>query len=819
MNRTLLALAPFLLALLLLGCQEQASAPTARVATVAPTSVSPTPEPAVPTAVPIPTFAPTEIPRVAPTLSLVAMPTPEPTGAPVSATAPTPSPVAASVPTLNATATPTAVPTDTPSPTPSPTPAPTPALEPDPLSGPIVKGDSQKFRTVSEGNGPLIVSAQSGRIDFKLFDYALNCSVPRYSIRVTGEFYARWCQAGQITLSVADNATGASQEYSLDVVTPTPAPTATPLPTPTPRSPLPTSTPTPTPEIGGDDAIDPSDLGAIRRLSWVRDGIEGDELEGANALISLSRTANRNTWDALMQRQWLRDGLNTDEIQAVWHLRVIARRSETAAQVIVNMPFLETIEPGDVLALETLGKSAYAGGPLWDFLDQPVIRDGITDEEASLVATLMGVAEVNPDLVDQLLQPDTVAVETRNTELPVAGKVVLAVMRTVPGSPLTMDILEAALYTVEEFMSLPFPERHINHLIEDATRHTFSGTYFGSHIATLPVFEETRLLASRAPSLYAHELAHYYWTGNETWIDEGAASFMELIHANRVNGAEVIPKRNACRYGNTIKEIKAINPVAGEDEAFWCYYSLGERLFQDLYHNMDDVAFRTAFRRLYLMSLFDDPEDNCEGTRLEVCHVVAAFTTDVPADMATKAQQVINRWYGDWRLPGTESENPYTETAVKGIYESPYLGYTMTVPPDWKLTEETKTDTRLELVSGHDRVTIRVRKLKPDQHLSDVVDQRLISWNNLTSRWDRSEVVSSERKSVDGLESHWLRYHGHKSPRFCAIVVIVRVMVVSYEDRRHSVVITAYVCNGREPWKTDVERIEDVERMLMSFKP
>ena len=235
MNRTYLAPSLFLLALFLLACQESEPAPTARVATIPPTSVSPTPVAATQTAVPVPTFAPTEIPRVAPTLSVVPTPITEPSVAPASRIAPTPSPAPTSLPTPTATATPTAVPTVTPSATPSLTPAPTPALEPDPLSGPIVKGDSQKFRTVSEGNGPLIVSAQSGRIDFKLFDYALNCSVPRYSIRVTGEFYARWCQAGQITLSVADNATGASQEYSLDVVTPTPAPTATPLPTPTPR--------------------------------------------------------------------------------------------------------------------------------------------------------------------------------------------------------------------------------------------------------------------------------------------------------------------------------------------------------------------------------------------------------------------------------------------------------------------------------------------------------------------------------------------------------------------------------------------------------
>ena len=35
--------------------------------------------------------------------------------------------------------------------------------------------------------------------------------------------------------------------------------------------------------------------------------------------------------------------------------------------------------------------------------------------------------------------------------------------------------------------------------------------------------------AENAGSVIAHEVAHYYWSGNADWVDEGAADFMASI--------------------------------------------------------------------------------------------------------------------------------------------------------------------------------------------------------------------------------------------------------------------------------------------------
>ena len=65
-----------------------------------------------------------------------------------------------------------------------------------------------------------------------------------------------------------------------------------------------------------------------------------------------------------------------------------------------------------------------------------------------------------------------------------------------------------------------------------------------------------------------------------------------------------------------------------------CHYSLGERLFHDLYRNVDETTFRLAFRRLYLLSQDDDPHDGRNGTKLTICHVRGSFTTDVSKETA-----------------------------------------------------------------------------------------------------------------------------------------------------------------------------------------
>ena len=68
------------------------------------------------------------------------------------------------------------------------------------------------------------------------------------------------------------------------------------------------------------------------------------------------------------------------------------------------MQFLQTIEPPDAAAMESLGQlAAFRPEEFASAMSNPAIRDGIFDKEAPVVATLNGAAKTDPGLVAVLL--------------------------------------------------------------------------------------------------------------------------------------------------------------------------------------------------------------------------------------------------------------------------------------------------------------------------------------------------------------------------------------------------------------------------------
>ena len=117
-----------------------------------------------------------------------------------------------------------------------------------------------------------------------------------------------------------------------------------------------------------------------------------------------------------------------------------------------------------------------------------------------------------------------------------------------------------------------------------------------------------------------------------------------ILSENARVGRPLVHNRKQCLLFNTIGDLDLADVETGSDE-FYCAYTLGQRLFLDLYRAMGEAAFQKAFRSLYLKRLHDDPADDCEGTYLGLCHLEAAFKADSPADMAAKVDEVIGHWY------------------------------------------------------------------------------------------------------------------------------------------------------------------------------
>lgn len=131
-----------------------------------------------------------------------------------------------------------------------------------------------------------------------------------------------------------------------------------------------------------------------------------------------------------------------------------------------------------------------------------------------------------------------------------------------------------------------------------------------------------------------HETAHYYWHdswhANPPWIVEGAANFMADVALERLSGRPLEIWGSPCPYIRTIAEFTHQNSEQSSP-VYGCGYSLGERLFMDLYRNLGEERFQQGFRSLYLASL-----DRAVGMR-DVLESFGAGDAIV--------QTVVARWY------------------------------------------------------------------------------------------------------------------------------------------------------------------------------
>ena len=430
----------------------------------------------------------------------------------------------------------------------------------------------------------------------------------------------------------------AEAEASIDanaaaaVPTPTSTPTPAPTPTPTPRPTLPPLQP----DFASlmNDSREPwgvreriDELGRrmpelakkIEDLPWVKDGIEWRR-EGA-AVNALIRLADAGYTERLIEEPWVIEGRNYAALMELQHL---------------------SWDP------ETLD----------GIMSHPAISDGIADQEAKVLATLGTTAYPveqhlkDHNLLDKLLDPEQVILEEQTITLPLAGATELALIRTSPGDVRTMDFVKRSVRSIEEFMGIPFPRREVIFLFVEAPG---GGKNFDSHVQIRTDEQDIDRFSGGADSwlsIIAHETAHYYWRGSPTWLSEGAARFMEAVVADRLHISTdgiltglIQTRHKPCTLVQTIAELEALDPpVPKTFEYYDCEYLLGTALLHDLYHNMDEITFRQAFRRLFAHTQFIR---ECDGEDVvNICHVKEAFRTYVSEEQWPAVEEVFTRRYG-----------------------------------------------------------------------------------------------------------------------------------------------------------------------------
>ena len=155
-------------------------------------------------------------------------------------------------------------------------------------------------------------------------------------------------------------------------------------------------------------------------------------------------------------------------------------------------------------------------------------------------------------------------------------------------------------------MLLDLPVDHVVLVLNDkAVPSTAAGANHGFAIGYLPEYEQMQdtFEGRYLQQGLAHEVAHYYWRGNEGWIDEGLANTIGYMHGadNGLSPGQLKVPREDCE-AHDIEMLSEWDPEIDAPE-YYCNYYLGERLFLELRENLDDAEFSENLRDLYQLSL------------------------------------------------------------------------------------------------------------------------------------------------------------------------------------------------------------------------
>ena len=412
-------------------------------------------------------------------------------------------------------------------------------------------------------------------------------------------------------------------------------------------------------EVRGPDAAD-----ALNRLDWLRDGIDPSEQDVILSLVDAAIDSHA-LFPALVARTWVQDGLTPDEKEVVDLLSTMAStpaagtgRADAATPLqILDMSFLEEIEPLDVAALSALSAIMLSSGKdaLQLVLSHPELRGGITDDWTDFVA-VTSLAARYPGLLEIVLDPERTWVDKQVVELPLAGKVGLTVVESrvtdeqyfaldVEALLEPMDLLEHAVRTYEEFMGVAFPKSDIVLLVADLEG--FGGGEYGHGVIG------SRWRSSAA--VIAHETAHLWnvtptWLARPTtWIFEGAAEFLASISERARRGTPLPGPEDSCSLANNIAELVRVEADPDVIFSSACNHTLGRGMFLELYDGLGDAAFRQGLRNLYLMSTEDVAawygQSTCGGIDAGLCHLSAAFYTGMTPEHRAIANEIITRRY------------------------------------------------------------------------------------------------------------------------------------------------------------------------------
>ena len=310
--------------------------------------------------------------------------------------------------------------------------------------------------------------------------------------------------------------------------------------------------------------------------------------------------------------------------------------------------------------------------------------------------------------------------ETSTVRLPHSGIVNLKINRSGElGSDRSMEILEHAVKTIEEYMGEPIPlkgnEIRLDFVNEINSPGSPAGTYKETLMEVLEEYdsEKPRWGDDKLGMIVAHEVAHYYFSGERDWLNEGAAEFLAIYVENKRVGRAINSLGKECTQASTIRDLESRKYKSGDD-GFTCNYTLGEGLFLDLYGQIEQEDFRKAFRELYTTS---------DEKKAGIYQVRQAFYPG-----SEWVQKIIDEWYG------------YREKPEAHWPDGSFLAY-YTWQKDGKWWRKVQEDKPCALRISYDESSRRFTS-----HSSSICQ--------LTGEWDENKdlIVTVQGKSYRAVE-------------------------------------------------------------------
>ena len=538
---------------------NRALAPTAPLS--APPTHTPTPSP-TPTLTPTPTNTspPSPTPTLTPTPTNTSTPSPTPTLTPTPTNTSTPSPTPTLTPTPTNTSTPSPTPTLTPTPTNTPTPSPTPTPTPTPTNTPTPEETAATqlseiipwFRSPPDDQHREVAEIV---VEIWLLDIELGHTVAMLP----------WVREG---------ATGSQQD--------------------------------PLRALSRIAHRDSRLAKTVARLTWFADGVDKN---GRRALWSLLDLANNDLELArrVSSLGWFAGGITLDENRV---LRALTGLGRVDTDVVAGIVDSSSLWSPRLVANSLRSLSAIRGQSLQRFnvlASKPWFADGLSRQDAAFLSILPVAIRRWPELYDELMEMHYV--KSKTIDAPLGGQQVNVWMfsnRPIDPQDRLLDHFANAIWTAEDFMKVPFPDRDFVALL--VVGHALDAAYnFGSHV----VVDRDEPNNEVHPHTVFHETAHHYMYGGlgNTWLVEGGANFIATIGLAQFGIRDLgrfpaLVVRRSVREGcnldpglRSIQDIIDYQQDTGVRQS--CNYVFGEHFLHSLRMAMGDDAIGIALGEIY----------------------------------------------------------------------------------------------------------------------------------------------------------------------------------------------------------------------------